>query len=93
MIDFAPDDAQLTILDTLDRLLAAHLPADDLRRRDTRHIPVHNQLPERGEEVVQVAATQHLWALRRERSALSVPCHAAGASGERQRSGPTGGAA
>ncbi|WP_338664776.1 acyl-CoA dehydrogenase family protein [Pararoseomonas sp. SCSIO 73927] len=49
MIDFAPDDAQLAVLDSVDRFLRNRLPVDEIRRRDRMHIPPYDLLPEMGD--------------------------------------------
>ncbi|MCR0982598.1 acyl-CoA dehydrogenase family protein [Roseomonas populi] len=49
MIDFAPDETQLAILDSVDRFLQDRLPPDEIRRRDAGHVPPYDLLPALGE--------------------------------------------
>lgn len=49
MIDFAPDETQRALLETLERWLARRLPPAEIRRRDAGHVPPYDLLPEMGE--------------------------------------------
>ncbi len=44
-IDFSETDSQRQILETVDRLMARHLPPAELRRRDAGHVPPYDLLP------------------------------------------------
>jgi alkylation response protein AidB-like acyl-CoA dehydrogenase len=48
-MDFAPDDEQEAVLDTVDRLVERHLPMAAQRRRDADHDPPYGLLPVLGE--------------------------------------------
>ena len=48
-MDFGTDDERAAILDTVDRLVARHLPLDEQRRRDAAHAPPYELLPVLGE--------------------------------------------
>lgn len=49
MIDFALDDTQRAILDSVDRVLRDRLPPEEVRRRDQDHVPPYDLLPALGE--------------------------------------------
>src|SRR5437667_10016338 len=44
-IDFCETDAQRQVLETVDRLIARHLPPAEVRRRDANHVPPYDLLP------------------------------------------------
>lgn len=49
MNPFEVNDSQRMILETVDRFMARHMPPEEVRRRDTDHIPPYDLLPLMGE--------------------------------------------